>query len=98
MKMIDMKKQETEVEYPYCLKMHLNKDVIEKLGMKEMPAVDQALDIQAVAKVVGVRSDEMGPMIEIQIVEMGVEKSKKKINIAKLFYGEKGETSDDMED
>lgn len=96
--MIDMKKKETEVEYPYCLKMHLNKDVIDMLGMKEMPAVEQVLNMQAVAKVVGVRSDEMGPMIEIQIVEMGLEKSKQKVNVQKALYGESESETPEMED
>lgn len=93
----DMKKQETEVEYPYCLKLHLNKEVIDMLGMKEMPSVEQVFAIQGMAKVVGVRSDEYGPMVEIQIVELGMEKSKEKINVQKALYGE-GEQSDDMED
>ena len=68
--------------YPYGLRICLNQESIEALGISKMPQVGDVMNVMATAKVVSVSQSEMesGKMygsIDLQIVEMGVEKKGK---------------------
>jgi len=77
-------------DYPYGLKICIDYESMEKLGIKELPAVGATMKIQAVVEVCGISmhetKDHECKSIDLQIVEMGVEG--KKVDVAKKLYGE----------
>lgn len=64
-------------DYPYGLCIHLDKDELDKLGMKELPKVGTEMPVTAVAKVTRVSqsavegADEQ-TSIDLQITDMGL--------------------------
>lgn len=76
-------------KYPYGLKISLNNDSIEKLGIPAMPAVGKKMMLHAMVEVCCVSeydSKEGGKnsSMELQITEMALEAPKK--NAAKELY------------
>lgn len=76
-------------KYPYGLKISLNHDSIEKLGMPAMPAVGKKMMLHAMVEVCCVSeydSKEGGKnsSMELQITSMGLEAPKK--DAAKELY------------
>jgi hypothetical protein len=80
----EVKRGETENEvaalgdddkYPYGLRINLNSEVLEKLGLDKTPSVGVQLCIEANVKVIGVRSEEEQDgttenAMELQITDM----------------------------
>jgi hypothetical protein len=66
--------------YPYGLELRLEKDVIDKLGIKPLPGVGAVMVLQAKVKVVRVSASESGTSnsrsIDLQITSMGLEPEK----------------------
>ncbi len=64
-------------DYPYGLCIHLDKDELDKLGMKELPKVGTEMPISAIVKVTRVSqsavegADEQ-TSIDLQITDMGI--------------------------
>lgn len=63
-------------KYPYCLRLHLESDVVDKLGLKEMPDVEDIMSLVAKVKVMGVRIEENNGIpkhsLELQITDMSL--------------------------
>lgn len=63
--------------YPYGLRLELNNDSLEKLGIKDMPAVGAVLMFEAKAKVVGSRQSATegseNRSVELQITHIDLE-------------------------
>ena len=64
-------------DYPYGLCIHLDKDELDKLGMKDLPKVGTEMPISAIVKVTRVSqsavegADEQ-TSIDLQITDMGI--------------------------
>lgn len=75
-------------EYPYGLKICLDTDALEKLGLSSMPAVGSTLMIKAMVTVVGSSIREMKEetekSLDLQITDMELgkpEEQKKKVSL-----------------
>jgi hypothetical protein len=53
-----MMEKEDAPRYPYGLQIHLDKETLEKLGIKELPEIGKEVAIAAVAKVCSVSESE----------------------------------------
>lgn len=97
-----MKQQEETIKspsnkgprYPYGLNIRLENETIDKLGIDSMPSVGEELMVLAKAKVESVSVNEQSSgekyrTISLQITDMAVEATKKKVDIEKQLYGEK---------
>ena len=87
----------TSPAYPYGLKIDLNKEGMEKLGIKKMPDIGQKMFLHAIVEVCCVNEsktlggDEYRSM-SLQITDMQVDAIKEKVNTeeaAKKLYGAK---------
>ena len=96
--MVSMKREKKEMEeatpvpvspsskddYPYGLRISLEDDSLEKLGLKEMPEVGKSMKMEAMCKVCGTSSNQSegdeGPRkrLEIQLTDMKLSPSGKK--------------------
>ena len=94
--MVSMKMDNKEVEeagpaspsskkdYPYGLRISLEDDSLEKLGLKEMPEVGKSMKMEAMCKVCGTSSNQSesdeGPRkrLEIQLTDMKLSPTGKK--------------------
>lgn len=67
-------------EYPYGLKLHLDEATLQKLGIKDLPAIRSTLKIEAVVMVCEASSNEslQGEYrsLSLQITDMGIENDK----------------------
>ena len=79
-------------EYPYCLKLYLGPDELAKLGITELPALDDKMDLVAKVEVVGLRQEHGNNTMEVQIVAMELSEPKKEKSAEQALYGE--ETSE----
>lgn len=61
------------LEYPPGCCMCLTDEVLEKLGIEDMPDTGDTIHICLMARVTGVSDDRMGKRIELQIEQMAVE-------------------------
>lgn len=97
MKMSAAEKKSTEVAikspmedgYPYGLRLELNQEVLEKLGI-ELPQVGEKLSLEAAVEVKGVHASENEDgkkyaSCSLQITDMAIE-SDSKSNIADRLY------------
>lgn len=82
---------EEKEEYPYCLRMYLGPEEMKKLGFEKLPNLGSKLNIQAVAKVIGLRECEDGPCMDIQITDMDMKQESKEKKKEQVFYGESEE-------
>lgn len=98
--MINLKKEKEEkemalmssMEYPYGLRLNLDHETLEKLGIKELPKMGAKVNLEAIAEVVSVSSHanmegEVENCICLQITDMEF----KKTSMVKKIY-------DDYED
>lgn len=79
--------------YPWGLNIRLENEVIERLGIEDMPEVGEEIMIVAKAKVESVSVHENSDKtknrsISIQITDMAVEQEKK-VDVEKALYGKK---------
>lgn len=75
-----------EKEYPYCLRIYLGPEELDKLSLKELPKLGTMLNMQAQVKVIGLRENEDGKNLEIQIVAMDLQQGKEKVSTEKMLY------------
>lgn len=92
----DVKEGETN-EYPYGLIISLNDEIIEKLGIKELPKVGDIINLNALVSVKSVseregesdNENETERMLSLQITDMELAPQKKGKTNAEIFYGDK---------
>lgn len=83
---------EDEQQYPYGLQLNLDKDSMEKLGMKEMPKMGQTMMMQGKAIVTNMHESEGHKSIGLQITHMGMmDEEKPKKSDAEVLYGKENE-------
>lgn len=97
-KMIDVRPEPPENEGPelvsnYGLRLCLNEDVLEKLGLEMPLPIGATVQITANAVVVAGRADGDMKSMELQIVEMGMDKPRK--TAAGMLYPSATEAEDD---
>ena len=80
--------------YPYGLKLHIDEDSYEKLGMADVPSVGDKFMILAKVEVTDVHQAEKGddrkyPSVGLQITDMAIkEKDEEKVKDAgQVLYG-----------
>jgi hypothetical protein len=81
-KMVDVRPEPPETEEPtmhgnYGLRLCLNEDVLEKLGLDMPMPIGAAVQITANAVVVAGRMDGDATSMELQIVELGLVRARK---------------------
>jgi hypothetical protein len=81
-KMVDVRPEPPETEAPalynsYGLRLCLNEDVLEKLGLDMPLPIGATVQITANAVVVAGRADGDMKSMELQVVEMGMDKPRK---------------------
>lgn len=83
--------------YPYGLKIHVDKDSYEKLGLGEPPKVGSKMTVLAQVEVTDVHLEEKGddmkyPSMGLQITDMAIQKSseKKEKDAGTVLYGSEG--------
>ena len=74
-------------KYPYGLRLNLDKETCEKLGLSNAPSIDDKIKFVAEAVVISVRAedeegDEKSYNIELQIIDMDLEKKEKSVDDA----------------
>lgn len=80
-------------KYPYGLRLYLDDEVVKKLGISELPSIDQTMMVVARVKVVGVSSDKQygdiqKDCIQLQITDMELKgDSEAKSREDKLYGG-----------
>ena len=85
--------------YPYGLRLDLNNDTLEKLGMTELPSVGTVLMFEAKAKVVGSRQSATegseNRSIELQITHIDLEEGEtdEEVKEGELTRGQAGAMS-----
>ena len=82
---------ETKPEYPYGLRISLNKESMEKLGMS-LPGIGDKVSIQAVGEIVAFSQYESdghkNKSCDIQIEELQIGSKKEEKDASKSLYGE----------
>ena len=82
--------------YPYGLSLYLNEDVMQKLGITDLPAVGKTLNLQALVKVTGTSSREENQKdgttkvcqcVDLQITDMSLHADGESGNTADVLYG-----------
>jgi hypothetical protein len=82
--------------YPYGLRLDLNNETLEKLGMKKLPSVGTVLMFEAKAKVVGSRQSATegseNRSVELQITHIDLEdgESSEEVKEGELTRGQAG--------
>lgn len=81
-----------EPQYPYGLCLHLGKDELEKLGMKELPDVGTPVMVSAKAFVkstsaYNTQGDGKSMSVELQITDMEVSPGQKKDPASVMYPG-----------
>lgn len=59
-------------QYPYGLKLNIDKDAMNKLGMKEMPKMGNVMNMRAKCKVTNMSANEHGKHMGLQITDMEI--------------------------
>ena len=81
-------------EYPYGLRLRLEKEELEKLGIKELPKVGEIFTVEAKAHVLsvsaGASQEHEHASMDLQITHMGLgeDGEVKSAHLAKKMYGE----------
>ncbi len=88
---------EDQERYPYGLRLDLNNDTLEKLGITKLPAVGTVLMFEAKAKVVGSRQSATessdNRSIELQITHLDLEMDDDEVSEGELTRNEAGAMS-----
>ncbi len=79
-------------KYPYGLKLHIDEETYEKLGIQGTPAVGQKIMILAQAEICDVHMNkyegDVGELsMSVQITDMDVKPVEKEISTAEKLYG-----------
>lgn len=74
-------------QYPYQLRLYLNDDILQKLGVNEMPPFGASLDIIGKCKVIGITAYDDGPSLVLQITDMSLGKPKEDKPTSEVLYG-----------
>jgi hypothetical protein len=83
--------------YPYGLRVHLDEDSLDALGMKTLPKVGGSMYLGANVKVVSVSDNEHTSeggethrhrSVELQITDMGLDKAESDSNAEQALYTE----------
>ena len=79
-------------KYPYGLKLHIDEETFEKLGLADAPTTGDKFMILAVAEVSDIRQeryrgDEKKHSMGLQIMQMEVKPHKDKKDAASTIYG-----------
>lgn len=86
-----------EPRYPYGLRLQLDKDVLEKLGWKDLPKAGAGCTIEAIGKVTSVRTSDganySSASVEIQITDLAISATRK--SAAETLYGSGTEKTKD---
>jgi hypothetical protein len=79
-------------EYPYGTRIDLNKDTLEKLKIKTLPAVGDEIMIECKAKVIAVRESasqhDTSRSVELQITDMDLELDEDEVSEGELTRGD----------
>lgn len=79
--------------YPWGLRLNLETEAIEKLGLEKLPQVGTVVTVMAKAKVVEVSQTDMqnrkSRRLELQITDLGLDTGVKINAVDTLFGGEK---------
>lgn len=79
-------------EYPYGTRLDLNKDTLEKLKIKTLPAVGDEIMIECKAKVIAVRESanerDTSRSVELQITDMDLELDSDEVDEGELTRSE----------
>lgn len=78
--------EETE-RYPYQLRINLDEELLEMLGVDKLPALGASLDVIGKVKVVGLNEDEHGKGLCIQFTDMALGKPKEETPKENILYG-----------
>lgn len=88
--MMEKSEGEDKPQYPYGLKLALDKDIMDKLGMKEMPEVGEKMMLHAMITVVDLHDSTDYKSVGLQITDMTLEEDMgEKKPDAEVFYGKK---------
>jgi len=83
-------KEDNKPRYPWGLRVDLNDDSLSKLGITNLPAVGEKMNLMATVEVTSVSSHSSGnnnrKSVELQITEMALEKPSKKNDAANTLY------------
>lgn len=77
-KMINSPVEATAPDYPYGLCIHLDKDELDKLGIKDLPNIGSTLNLEVIVKVTRISqsaaddADEQ-TSIDMQITDIGID-------------------------
>lgn len=86
-----------EDRYPYGLRIDLDSDTLDKLGIKSMPAVGETIVFEAKATVIGSRQsaikDSMSRSVELQITEIDLEDLQEEEDEGEITRDKKGPAS-----
>ena len=81
-----------EDRYPYGTRIDLDKDALEKLGIKNLPAVGTEMMIECKVTVIGVREsasrENTSRSMELQITAMDIEADEDEVPEGELTRGE----------
>lgn len=87
---------EDQERYPYGLRLDLNNETLEKLGITKLPAVGTVLMLEAKAKVVGSRqsatesSDNRSIELQITHIDLETGESDEEVKEGELTRGQAG--------
>ena len=78
-------------KFPYGLRLNLDKETCEKLGISSAPSINSKVKFSAEAVVISVRAedeegDEGGYNIELQIIDMELDKEKNEKGVVDTLY------------
>lgn len=75
-KMMNAPLEATAADYPYGLCIHLDRDELDKLGIKSLPAVGATMTMAGMVKVTRVSQSATGDdeytSVDLQITDLGV--------------------------
>lgn len=83
----------SSMDYPYGLRIELDHECLEKLGVSKLPSIGDKVNLSCIAEVVSVSSNaepdgEVCNRISLQITDMELSKGSSDKSIAKKIYEE----------
>ena len=80
---------EDNPEYPYGLRINLDQESMEKLGMDTMPKMGEGMMIHAKVMITDMHESEGNKSLGLQITDMELMPEKRAKSMAENFYGDK---------